>query len=83
VPPLPPQVALTVNVPAVQAGFPPGTETALKLPSAELGKVSIMSAMLPTAFLTMTITAVFASGRGETEPVTVMGWEPEYELASV
>ncbi len=81
--PLPPQVAFTVNVPAIHAAFPPGTDVSLKLPVETLGKTSLMSARLPAGFVTVMMTAVFGPGAGETTPVMWIGWSPEYEGASV
>ncbi len=75
--PPPPHVAFTENVPVVQAGLPPGTETSVKLPLVAPGKTSLMSATLPTEFLMVMMTPVFGPGAGETTPVMVMGCAPE------
>jgi hypothetical protein len=71
--PSPPQVALTVNVPPVQAAFPPGCEVYVKLPLVGLGINSAMSATVRAGFSTVTMTAVSGPGAGEMAPVISIG----------
>jgi len=79
VPPGPPHVALTVNVPVVHAASPPGTDVKLKAPVVALTEGAPVSARVPPEFNIVMTTAVPAPGAGDTTPVMTMGVVPEYE----
>jgi len=78
VPPGPPHVALTVNVPVVHAAKPPGTDVKLKAPVVALTEGAPVSAKVPTEFNIVMTTAVPAPGAGDTTPVMWMGVAPVY-----
>jgi len=69
---LPPQVAFTVYVPAIQLEVPPATVTWLYAPVEGFTGSSPMSTTTLAGFFIVTTTAVFAPGLGVTVPLIMM-----------